>query len=69
MHHDDLTTSLLASQQSVEVVFIAKASTIGKSLASASVDVVKKPEEAAPTGTSVSWEATDIAWAWKHCRE
>lgn len=69
MHHSDLTTSLLASQQSVEVVFIAKASTIGKSLAPASSDVVKKPEEESPTGTSVSGEATDIAWAWKYCRE
>ena len=69
MHHNDLTTSLLAFQQSLEVVFIATASTVGKSLAPASANVVKKPAEATPAGTSVSREATDIAWAWKCCRE
>ena len=41
MHYNDLTTSLLAFQQSVEVVFIAKASTVGKSFAPASANVVK----------------------------
>ena len=69
MHYNNLTTSLLAFQQSVEVVFIATASTVGKSLAPASANVVKKPEEATPAGTSDSREATDIAWAWKYCRE